>query len=133
MGGKEDTELPWILARLDREAEEAENIIIKNIHGDEIKVKMVFHPIGDGKVINHATGLFGAECTNCEFSSEECNDPEHAEIGFESFQRNILGLDALYDSLPKVKRGKNIGKIRCKTGKCYYFFTTSKYKYIFCT
>ena len=117
LAGDEDEELPWILPRLDKEAEESKNVIIKNIHGDDIKVEMVFHPIGDGKVINFATGLFGAECTHCEFSPEECNNPEVAQNGFQSFQRDIISLDALYESLPKVKRGKNIGKIGTKTGK----------------
>ena len=117
MAGDEDEELPWILPRLDNEVIEAKNVTIQNIHGDDINIETVFHPIGDGKVINFATGLFGAECTNCESSPEECNDPECADNGFQSFQRDIQSLDALFESLPKVKRGKNIGKLSTKTGK----------------
>ena len=116
--GSEDKELPWILPRLDKEALEGQKLQIKNADDATISLDMTYHPIGDGKVADYATGLFGAACTNCEYSTEEINDPEFVEENWplNDRKRDMPSLDALYFALPKVQRGKHIGKIRTKTG-----------------
>ena len=122
--GKEEQELPWILPRLDNEVLEAQKLEIKNADDAIISIDMTYHPIGDGKVAQHATGLFGAACTNCEYSVEECNDREFVANHWplNDRKRDMASLNALYFALPKVKKGKNIGKISTKTGTIHLHF-----------
>ena len=91
--------------------------IVINYRGAKIQVHMNFFLVMDGKLIVISTGLGSGYCNRCELSREQANSIEFVEKNWPfKVTRNIESLNAQYDSLPKSKRGKNIGEIITHTG-----------------